>query len=134
MDNDFVDPNPDAPFSKPLPDNFKVNPATGAIRSRDADHVRFDLISPIALQKLAETYAEGAAKYGDHNWRRGFPFSDTINHVLQHINLWLMGDRSEPHLAHAAWGLFTLMEFEDTRPELDDIFFHQRGGRCNTST
>ncbi len=93
---------------------------TGAVRSRDADKVRFDLITPIGLRRLAETYAEGAAKYGANNWKRGIPASDLINHVIRHIYLWLGGDRSEDHLAHATWGLMTTMHFEETRPELID--------------
>lgn len=93
---------------------------TGAVRSRDADMVRFDLITPIGLRRLAETYAEGAAKYGANNWKRGIPASDLINHVIRHIYLWLSGDRAEDHLAHAAWGLMTTMHFEETRPELID--------------
>lgn len=86
--------------------------STGAVRSNDANGVRYDLISPIGLRQLAETYAEGAEKYGDNNWQKGLPIGDTLNHLIRHIELWRSGDRSEPHLAHAAWGLFTLMHFE----------------------
>lgn len=94
---------------------------TGAVRSTDADGVRFDLITPIGLRRLAETYNEGAKKYGSYNWLKGFPASDLSNHVIQHIYKWLNGDTSEDHLAHAAWGLFTIMHFQETRPELIDI-------------
>lgn len=96
--------------------------ATGAVRDADADARRYDLISPHGLDRLAATYAEGAAKYDDHNWRKGMPFSSTLNHAMRHLTLWNSGDTSEDHLAHAAWGLFALMEFEATRPELDDRF------------
>ena len=94
---------------------------TGAVRSTDADTVRFDLITPIGLRRLAETYAEGAKKYGDYNWLKGFPASDLLNHTIKHIYQWLAGDNSEDHLAHAAWGLFTLMHFEETRLDMIDI-------------
>lgn len=93
---------------------------TGAERDK-LDDVRYDLISPFGLCRLAETYAEGAKKYSDHNWRNGFPVSSLINHVLNHIVTYLAGAESEEdHLAHAAWGLFALMEQEATHPELDD--------------
>ncbi len=95
--------------------------STGAVRSTDADGVRFDLISPIGLRRLAETYAEGAKKYGDNNWKKGFPASDLINHLIAHCYKFLAGDTSEDHLAHAAWGLFTIMHFQETQPELIDI-------------
>ena len=87
----------------------------------DAEDERFDLITPFGLRRLAQTCAEGAAKYGDHNWQKGLPASSTVNHALRHINLWLMGDNSEDHLAHAAWNLLAVIHFEETRPELIDI-------------
>jgi hypothetical protein len=103
---------------------------TGAVRdknvagSKDAPYPsRFDLVSPIALQRVAQTYGEGAAKYDDHNWRKGMPFSSTLNHALAHIIAYMGGDKSEDHLAHAAWNLFALMHFEATRPEMNDLKF-----------
>lgn len=94
---------------------------SGAVRSKDADNVRYDLISPIGLRRLAEAYAEGAAKYGEYNWLKGIPASDLSNHALRHIYLWLSGDKSEDHMGHAIWNLITLAHFEETRPDLMDI-------------
>ena len=99
--------------------------ATGAVRSSDANSTRYDLISPIGLRRLAETYCEGATKYGDNNWLKGMPASDLLNHLMKHIDQWRFGDKSEDHLAHAAWGLFALMHFEETRPELIDVVYRQ---------
>lgn len=98
----------------------KVFP-TGAQRSKDADGVRYDLISWIGHRRLAETYKEGAIKYGDWNWLKGFPLSDLLNHVEKHLNQYKAGDSSEDHLAHAAWGLYAMMHFEETRLDLVDI-------------
>lgn len=94
---------------------------TGAKRSSDAVSTRYDLISPVGLRRLAETYAEGAAKYGDNNWHKGFPVSDVMNHCLKHINQWLSGDTTEDHLAHAAWNLFAVMHYEELLPEAIDV-------------
>lgn len=91
---------------------------TGAVRSKDADDVRFDLITPIGIRRLAETYAEGAKKYGDNNWQKGIPAGECINHALKHINQWLSGDTSEDHLAHAAWNLFAVMHYEEKLPSM----------------
>ena len=95
---------------------------SGARRSNDADGTRYDLISPIGLRRVAETCAEGAEKYDAHNWRKGVPLSVMLNHALRHVVEFLGGDRSEDHLAHAAWNLLGAMEFEETRPELDDLY------------
>lgn len=105
------------PTNKPKIRKF----TTGAVRSTDADGVRFDLITPIGLRRLAETYAEGAKKYGEYNWLKGFPASDLMNHTIAHCYKFLSGDKSEDHLAHAAWGLLTIIHFQETRPELIDI-------------
>jgi len=95
--------------------------ATGAVRGADAENVRFDLITPIGLRRLAETCAEGAKKYGDHNWEDGMPASVMLNHAIRHAYLWLAGDNSEDHLAHAAWNLLAVCHFEETMPEMIDI-------------
>lgn len=101
---------------------------TGAVRSK-LESVRYDLISPQALQRLAATYAEGAAKYGDNNFRKGMEFSNILNHVFTHIFDYLAGkDSDEDALAHACWGLMTLMEQELTHPELNDLYFQQETG------
>jgi hypothetical protein len=108
-----VDPMPETEQTTTFP--------SGAIRSRDADRTRFDLIPPRAWHRLAETCAEGARKYGDRNWERGFPASSLLNHAFRHLNLWLCGDATEDHLAHAIWNLMAIMHFEHERPDLMDV-------------
>ena len=99
---------------------------TGSQRSTQADSTRYDLVSEIGLERLAKTYAEGISKgYAEHNWRLGQPFSVLLNHVLWHLNAYKKGDDSEDHLAHAAFGLFALLEFSETRPELNDLYAYQ---------
>ena len=99
---------------------------SGAVRSTDADEVRFDLITPVGLRRLAETYAEGARKYGDSNWQRGIPASQMLNHAIRHIYLWLEGDNHEDHLAHAAWNILGVCHFEEVLPEMIDVPTRQR--------
>jgi hypothetical protein len=94
---------------------------SGAVRSK-LDDVRYDLISPFGLQRLAVTYAEGARKYDDHNWRKGMPFSVLLNHIINHLTLYLARENGTDHLAHAAWGLFALMEQEETNPDMNDLY------------
>jgi len=109
--------------------------ATGS-RRKSLASVRYDLVSSIGLRRLAETYAEGAEIYGDHNWELGQPFSDIINHLQAHLERYKEIHRlgiervldkqgmrvlDEDHLAHAAWGLFALMHLEQTMPEMNDL-------------
>ena len=92
---------------------------TGAVRSSDVEEFRYDLISPIGLREVARACAEGAAKYSDFNWERGMPVHDLLNHVIAHIYKFLAGDRSEPHLGHAAWGMLAAIHSHELWPELN---------------
>lgn len=86
---------------------------TGAKRHENVSNmVRYDLISPYALRRVAQVYAHGANKFGDRNWEKGMPFDDLINRIYNHINLHMMGDRSEDHLAHATWNLMAILHFQ----------------------
>lgn len=109
------------------PDDGIKRFSTGAIRSSDREGQRYDLISPIGMRRLAETYAEGGVKYGDFNWERGMPISEMLNHAIAHIYSYEAGDRSEDHLAHAAWNLFGAMHSEELWPELNTLM---RGPGC----
>jgi hypothetical protein len=93
-------------------DGDKTRFGTGAVRSSDAEGTRYDLISPIGLEAVARTCAEGAAKYSAHNWERGMDVPDLLNHAIKHIYQFLSGDRSEAHLPHAAWGLLAAINSE----------------------
>jgi hypothetical protein len=92
-------------------DGDKVVYSTGASRSSDCEDVRFDLIPPGPLRRLAARYALGAKTHGDRNWQAGMPAGDVLNHMEQHLNLWKSGDRDDDHLAAAAWGCFALMYY-----------------------
>lgn len=101
---------------------------TGAVRSADCEQTRYDLISPIGLERLAQTYAEGAAKFGAFNWENGMPVNDLLNHAIAHIYKFLRGDRSEDHLAHAAWNLLGAIHSIELWPHLNDGLL--RGSNC----
>lgn len=93
--------------------------STGAVRSADRALQRYDLISPIGLRRLAETCHEGAVRYSDFNWEKGMAVSEMLNHAISHIYSYASGDRSEDHLAHAAWNIFGAMHSEEMWPELN---------------
>ena len=101
---------------------------TGAVRSGDCEQTRYDLISPIGLERLAQTYAEGAKKFGDFNWENGMPVTDLLNHAIAHVYKFLRGDRSEDHLAHAAWNLLGAIHSIEMWPQLNAE--HLRGEGC----
>jgi hypothetical protein len=94
---------------------------TGAQRDTREGKGRFDLISPVALRRLALVYERGAKKYDDHNWEKGIPMSRCLDSALRHLNQYKLGHRDEDHLAQAAWNVFSMLHFEELRPDLDDL-------------
>lgn len=102
---------------------------TGAVRET-VEHkgpkgfpLRYDLVlsNSVGFRRLAETYGEGFLKYGANNWKNGFDESVLLNHALEHLRLYLSGDRSEDHTAHAIWNLYTLTWMQENKPELLDV-------------
>jgi hypothetical protein len=87
--------------------------ATGSRRDSRDGKGRFDLISPIALRRLAQHYENGAKKYGDRNWEKGQPLSRYLDSALRHLMAFLGGDRSEDHVTAASWNCFALVHTEE---------------------
>ena len=85
---------------------------SGATRDKRIGKGRFDLISPLALRRLALIYEGGAINHGARNWAKGIPIGDCLCSAIRHINQNLEGLRDEDHLAQAAWNLFAAMHYE----------------------
>lgn len=94
--------------------------ASGAVRDVQEGKPRYDLIPPVPLKRLADLYARGAEKYDDHNWAKGMNTSRILASLLRHIEAYRLGDKTEDHLAAAAWNAFAIMHFEGT--EWDDFY------------
>lgn len=86
--------------------------------TRDTD---YSGITAEGMRLLAQTCAEGAAKYGRDNWRKGLTVSNLLSHALEHIFKFQSGDVSENHLGHALWNLDKAAHFIKERPDLVDI-------------
>lgn len=91
---------------------------TGAVRSADANHLDFTSLPLVGLIGVARTASEGGTKYGRYNYMQGMPVHDTLNHSIRHILMYLLGDRSEPHLEHSAWGLLASIQQEALDPSV----------------
>lgn len=91
----------------------------------DEDKPRPELIPPCALMEIANVYAHGAKKYAPNNWRKGMEWSRIYGAVLRHLFRFWSGQNIDPesgycHLAHAAFGLLTLLEYIRTDTGTDD--------------
>ena len=96
---------------------------TGATRDQGEGKGRYDLISPLFLKRMARVLEEGAKNHGANNWKKGLPYSRTIDSVLRHTNQFREGLIDEDHLAHAAVNIMFLLHFEEEgrSKELNDL-------------
>jgi len=85
----------------------------GVKRDNNEGKGAYELISPLALKRLAQVYERGAKQKGGRNWEAGFPMSRCIQSALRHTEQYLEGMRDEDHLAQAAWNLFAAIHFEE---------------------
>ena len=92
--------------------------ASGA--RKEVKLARFDLIPTDFLQALAEHYGNGAAKYEDRNWERGYPYSLSYAALQRHVTAWWSGEDNDSeegfgqsHLLAAAWHCIALWWFHE---------------------
>jgi len=85
------------------------------------------LLSPVAMTKIAEVMTFGAKKYGPDNWRQGIAWTRVLGALLRHVFAYLGGQDKDPetglsHLAHAGCCAMFLLEYEETHREKDDRY------------
>lgn len=109
-----------APRAAPRADMVEV----GGAKSSEL-RPRYDQIPACALRRIAERFGRGSLKfddpeeskrmYGRMNWQGGDDeyFRERFNHIIYHLMLWKEGDKSDDHLAAAAWGCIVQMWREE---------------------
>lgn len=101
--------------------------STGAQRDIQKGKGRFDLLPPIAIRRLAKHFENGAAKYGDENWKKGIPLRRYLDSGLRHAFQVLECKKDEDHVAAVIWNfccfLWTAEQIEQGNlpKELDDL-------------
>lgn len=93
----------------------------------DQDKPDMSLLSNIALIEIAKVMTFGKRKYSANNWRGGFLWTRPLAAAARHLFAYIGGENKDPetgisHLAHACCCLFFVLEFEVTKPELDDRY------------
>jgi hypothetical protein len=86
---------------------------TGSKRDSREGKGRYDLLSPLALSRLAKHFENGAAKYGDRNWEKGQPQARYLDSAIRHLFNYLEGRRDEDHLSAAAWNVLAMVHQEE---------------------
>lgn len=105
----------------------RVTLASGMMKEPSNDRGRHDLISPLAMTRLAIHLERGAIKYSPNNWTKGGPFSIFVNSAMRHMNDYRSGCRKEDHLAAILFQIVALIHLDEMvklgklPAELDDI-------------
>jgi hypothetical protein len=91
---------------------------TGAQRDPNEDKGRFDLLSPLALMRLARHTQKGGQGRGDRNWEHGMPLSAVLDSAIRHIYKYILNElmgqeQDEDHLAAAMWNLMVATHFDE---------------------
>ena len=58
----------------------------------DRGKVRLDLVPTEAIHALGRILTAGAAKYGEHNWRKGMAWSRVYGAAQRHLTAFWSGD------------------------------------------
>ena len=96
----------------------KENYSTGA--TRNALDVRYDLLYFDFMRSMAEVMHEGANSHGARNWEAGMPEGTCLNHLMNHLQQYLEGARSELHLAKVAVNAMFMQYYIDRGIHIDE--------------
>lgn len=81
---------------------------------QDEEQNEYRYISASWMDEIAKGLTKGAAKHPGETWRT-IPSDEHLSRAMRHINLYRMGDRTEPHIINASMRL--MMAFCTTRNE-----------------
>lgn len=100
--------------------------------NKQADH--FDsgkpplaLLPRFSLEAAADVVGFGAQKYTAHNWRKGLSWTSIMSSALRHLLAFNDGEDLDKesglsHLAHALCDIMFLLQYTDTKIDLDDRY------------
>lgn len=91
----------------------------------DEGKPQWSLLPAEALEEVVKVYTFGAKKYAPNNWRKGMAWSRTFSAIMRHCWSFWRGETYDPetnlhHLAHAAFGCLTLIEYTKKKTPTDD--------------
>ena len=96
---------------------------TGAVRDMSEGKGRMDLLCWNAIMEVSKHCEEGAKKYGENNVDKGIPMHSLIDSGMRHLAKFAAGHKDEDHLRAAAWNILWALEFRETKPELNDLYY-----------
>ena len=86
---------------------------TGAVRDSDEDKIKPELISPFAMERLADWLSAGAKKYTPRNWEKGISVERCFASMYRHLLKFQMCEHDEDHLAAIFCNCMMILDFEE---------------------
>ena len=96
---------------------------TGAVRDMSEGKGRMDLLPWNGIIEVSRHCEEGAKKYGENNVDKGIPLHSLADSAMRHMAKFIAGHNDEDHLRAAAWNILWALEFRETKPELNDLYY-----------
>lgn len=86
---------------------------------------RLSLLPTKGLWAIGRVFGFGANKYDDHNWRKGYPWSWSLDAAMRHLTAFIDGEDNDPesgesHIAHLGFHVLVLLEWLETARGNDD--------------
>lgn len=98
----------------------------------DDDKLRYDLLSPYALEEVVKVYNFGAKKYADRNWEKGLNYNRLLASMFRHIEAFRKGedidqDSNCHHMASVCFNAMAILHFWKTQGKntLDDRVLYE---------
>ena len=104
---------------------------TGAVRDMSEGKGRMDLLCWNAIMEVSKHCEEGAKKYGENNVDKGIPMHSLADSAMRHMAKFIAGHKDEDHLRAAAWNILWALEFRETKPELNDLYYWKGEDQCS---
>ena len=123
---------PDIPYEPIIKDSGQRSEfPTGAVRDMSEGKGRMDLLCWNAIMEVSKHCEEGAKKYGETNVDKGIPMHSLADSAMRHMAKFIAGHKDEDHLRAAAWNILWALEFRETRPELNDLYYWKGEDQCS---
>jgi hypothetical protein len=107
-----------------MPTNNTDNPEL-ALRYNQ-DKLNWSLVDFESLEPMVKVLEFGAKKYSPNNWKKGLPYSSTLNSLLRHVFCLMKGEELDkesglPHIGHIQCNAMFLAHAMKNHVNLDDL-------------
>lgn len=103
---------------------------TGGLRYNE-DKLKWSLVDFDSLENMVHVLMYGEKKYDSHNWKKGLPYTSTVESMLRHLYAFLKGEDIDPesglpHTGHIMCNAMFLDYYSQYCKDMDDRFIDEK--------